>query len=95
MIRLDLSRAGVASTSLGADPAPAGRKSRFVALRTPGAQAFQILRRYPDGHQSIQGLHMKRSFVFVLCAIALGCAIAACGGGDDTVAKLTIVGAGS
>jgi hypothetical protein len=38
---------------------------------------------------------MKR--LLVLGAVALICAIAACGGGDDsaTPAKLTIVGAGS
>ncbi len=42
---------------------------------------------------------MKRSAVFVLCAVVFGCVIAACGGaGDDAAAvstdKLTIVGAG-
>ena len=39
---------------------------------------------------------MKRLLALVLCAFALGGAIASCGGSDDSSAdKLTIVGAGS
>ncbi len=48
--------------------------------------------------QFIEGTVMKRLFTCLLCAIALGYAITACGGGSDTSTnpdKLTIVGSGS
>lgn len=41
---------------------------------------------------------MKRLFACLLCAMALGYGMSACGGGNDTSTstdKLTIVGAGS
>jgi hypothetical protein len=39
---------------------------------------------------------MKRLFTCLLCAMALGYGMSACGGGNDTSTdKLTIVGAGS
>ncbi len=47
---------------------------------------------------------MQRSLAFVLCALAFGCLVAACGGGSEadtsgaapaSIDKLTIVGAGS
>jgi hypothetical protein len=44
------------------------------------------------------GVAMKRFLALALCALALGAALASCGGSDysaDSAAKLTIVGAGS
>ena len=42
---------------------------------------------------------MKRFLALFLCALALGAAVASCGGSDyssaDSAAKLTIVGGGS
>jgi hypothetical protein len=41
---------------------------------------------------------MKRAVLYVLCSIAIGLALAACGGGGSdpgTTNKLTVVGAGS
>jgi len=39
---------------------------------------------------------MKRHLAIVLCALALGCVITACGGGGTSSAdKLTVVGSGA